>query len=301
MTTDLSATAAFMATHARLLDRRRFDLLTGRAHPDDVVSALAAYRNPDGGFGWSLEPDLRAPVSQPGHALHAFEALEDIGPDLPPAARRLAAGLCDWLASVTLPDGGLPFALPVPDADTAGCAPLWLKEDPRVSSLHLTAVVAALAHRVARHDPGVREHPWLARATEYCRSRIAELEAPRHALEYRYALWFLDAAHDVLPGAPAELARLAAWLPADAVLPVEGGADGEAMRPLDFSPQPHRPLRALLAPDAVEADLTRLAAERQADGGWIVDWHSHSEAAALEWRGWSTVRALTILRAHGMV
>ena len=57
-----------MASHARLLDRRRLELLLDGGEPTAVLAALEAYRNPDGGYGWGLEPDLRATESQPGGA-----------------------------------------------------------------------------------------------------------------------------------------------------------------------------------------------------------------------------------------
>src|SRR5262245_26228209 len=117
MPIDLPAAASFMASHARMLDRRRFEVLFQDGSAEALFAAVDAYRNADGGYGWGLEPDLRAPESQPGGALHAFEAFADAGP----AASPHTAALCDWLDSVTLADGGLPFALPV--ADPAGCAP----------------------------------------------------------------------------------------------------------------------------------------------------------------------------------
>jgi hypothetical protein len=96
-----------------------------------------------------------------------------------------------------------------------------------------------------------------------------------------------------------ELQRLAEHLPADGVMPVVGGKPNEAMRPLDFSPEPGRPLRSLIDADAIERDLDRLEAERRDDGGWDVDWQHWSPAGGLEWRGWATVRAVRILRANG--
>jgi hypothetical protein len=284
--------ADFMTSHARLLDRRRFDLAIGRGSAEAALAALDAYRNPDGGIG-ALEPDLRAPESQPAGALHALEVLEEVAPVSSPHA----AELCDWLAGASLRDGGLPFALPI--ANPAGSAPLWTQADSTVPSLQITAAVTTYALRVARHDPAVANHPWLRQATAFCLDRISVMDQIGFVLPYRYALWFLDALTDSDPRAEGELARLAGWLPASATVPVAGGKAGEAMHPLDFSPIPGRPLRAFVEPAAIESDLDRLEAEQHADGGWDVDWTAYSPAAALEWRGYATVRAVQILRAHG--
>jgi hypothetical protein len=116
---DLQAAVSFMATHARVLERRRLHLLLGDGSPQDVLAALDAYRNPDGGYGWALEPDLRSATSQPVAAMHALEVLADIRD----TKTQRPVQLCDWLADHTLADGGVPFALPYPD--TAGSAPLW--------------------------------------------------------------------------------------------------------------------------------------------------------------------------------
>ncbi|MFD3521511.1 hypothetical protein [Streptomyces sp. NPDC058653] len=294
---NLTSASAFMTTHARLLDRRRFELLRDSGTPAAVVTALDAYRNGDGGYGWGLEPDLRSALSQPVGALLAFEVFEECAP----AVFSRTTQLCDWLGSITRPDGGLPFALPMTGAEAVGSAPFWAEADPDVSSLHMTSELAAAAHRVGRHDPAVRDHPWLARATAFCRERILELDRPPHVIEFRFVLDFLDTVHGSHEWAPVELARLAGFLPKDgSPLPVAGGGEGEALRLLDFSPRPGRPLRALLDPSAVEGELDRLAADQREDGGWSIDWAAHSAAAALEWRGYATVRALTILRAHGI-
>jgi hypothetical protein len=288
----MQAILDFMATHARLLDRRRAELALGVGDTDATLAALGAYRNRDGGFG-ALEPDLRAPESQPGNAFHAFEVFEEVAPARSPDA----AELCDWLAGASLPGGGLPFALPV--ASRAGCAPFWADADPNVPSLQITGVVTALALRVARHDPAVANHPWLRQSIDYCLGAIVARKGIEFAIEYCFALWFLDALADTDERGAAELERLASFLPASATVPVRGGKEGEAMRPLDLSPMPDRPLRALIDPAVIEADLDCLQAEQHADGGWDVDYDSYSPAAALEWRGYATVRAIQILRAHG--
>jgi hypothetical protein len=286
---EIEKTSEFMQTHARLLDRRRFDLLFGNGDPDAAVAALSAYRNPDGGFGWGLEPDLRAPSSQPAGALHAFEVLEEITPATSP----FSAQLCDWLQSVTLEDGGLPFALE--GAAGPGSAPFWAGADHRRSSLHITSAVCGMAHRVASHDPAVAGHAWLARATDFCLRQIADYERSPHAIELLYVLQFLDAVQEQRGEALSELERVAAFVPASGAMPVSGGAEEEQIRPLQFSPRAGGPLRQLFDAGVIAADRERLAGERLEDGGWDVDFKSYSPAAALEWRGYATVRAVAIL------
>ncbi|MFI5611316.1 hypothetical protein [Amycolatopsis sp. NPDC051903] len=291
MTVNLGAAASFLATHGRLLDRRRFELLFGDGDADAVLAAVAAYRNADGGFGWGLEPDLRAPESQPGGALHAFEVFEDLAPVTTP----LAVELCDWLESVSLAGGGLPFAFPV--ADRTGSAPFWTDADPAKFSLQSTAFVASTALRVARHDKAVAEHPWVNAATDTCLEAIRRVETQPHAIELSFAIRFLDAAHATRPEAGELLDHLGRFLPPDGIVSVAGGGADEVLRPLNFSPLPG-PARELFDPAVITAELTRLESQQHDDGGWSVDFASFSPQASLEWRGYATVGAVSLLRAN---
>jgi hypothetical protein len=113
-----------------------------------------------------------------------------------------------------------------------------------------------------------------------------------------FAVGFLDAVHDTHAEAAPLLERLGEFLPADGLVPVAGGSEGETLRPLDFAPLPDRPARRLFSAEVIEADLRRLADAQQEDGGWRVDYASYSPAAELEWRGYVTVRAVSVLRAN---
>lgn len=291
MRTDTNAATSFLATHGRLLDQRRLRLLLEHGDGDVVLAALEAYRNPDGGYGWGLEPDLRSDGSQPAAAMHALEVLAEVAPV---TTSPRAVELCDWLQQHTLADGSLPFALPI--ADPSGCAPFWTQADPGTSSLQMTAQVAANAHLLGRHQPEVAAHPWLSAATEYCLDAVRRIDGEPHAYELMFALRFLDAVVDRVPAAQVLLERLGRSLPASGSMHVEGGAEDETLHPLSFAPSPGRPVRELFSDDVIAADLERLAAQQQPDGGWLVDFGSYSPAAALEWRGYTTVHAVQILR-----
>jgi hypothetical protein len=265
---DLNAATSFVATHGRLLDRRRLQLLLEGGDGEVVLAALEGYRNSDGGYGWGMEPDLRSNVSQPAAAMHALEVLVEVAP-VTTSSR--AIELCDWLQQHALADGGLPFALPVPDP--SGCAPFWVQADSGTSSLQMTAQVAANAHLLGRHQPEVAAHAWLSPATEYCLAAIRRIDGEPHAYELMFALRFLDAIADHMPEAP-------------------------MLHPLSVAPHPGRPVRELFSDDVIATDLKRLAAQQQPDGGWLVDFTSYSPAATLEWRGYTTVDAVQILRRN---
>jgi hypothetical protein len=296
VTIDLDAAKAFMAGHARALDRHRLSLVLGEGEAARPLAALGAYRNPDGGYGWGLEPDLRSVSSQPVGAMHAMEVFAECGPSV---TSRRAVELCDWLEGRTLADGGLPLALPVDDP--AGSSPIWTSADPSVSTLQMTSQVAAHAHRLAPHQPEVADHPWLAVATRYCLEEIRRMDREPQAHELMFSIAFLDAAAQRLPEADELLDNLGRHIPDDSVVRVQGGTEDEALHPTQLSPWPGLPSRRLFSEHVIDADLERLAGLQQRDGGWTVDFEPASAAAALEWRGYATAQAIAILKRNGVL
>jgi hypothetical protein len=151
---------------------------------------------------------------------------------------------------------------------------------------------------VAAHDPAVAAHPWLERATRYCLNAIEALDETPSAYVLAFSVRFLDAVHESHPEAPDLLRRLGTHIPADGRIRVRGGAEDEMLHPLDVAPYPDRPVRELFTAEVISADLDRLAAGQQDDGGWTVDFLKISPAGSLEWRGYATVRAIDVLRRN---
>jgi hypothetical protein len=279
MPVDHAAAETFIWSAARLLDRHRYAMLFSDGSAEPVVAALLGYRNPDGGFGHALEPDLRCPGSQPAATLYALEILHETDRLDSEEARGARA----WIASIAAPDGGIPFA--VPGFESYPYSPWWTAGPP---SSFLTLGLAA-----SLHAGGVTGDEWLDRATEWGWRTIEDATEPSGYL-LKYACAFLDAVPDE-DRARAAIASLRSRVDPAALAPAEA-AEGETLRPLDLSPRPGSPSRGLFTTAAIEAHLDLVEAEQQEDGGWMFDWLAWSPAQTAAWRGIVTIRALTWLR-----
>jgi hypothetical protein len=284
MPVDIDAAERFVLANARLLDRHRLAVLLHGAPVAPVLDALRAYRNPDGGFGHALEPDIRNPESEPAATLHALQVIAGIGALDDPMVSDAAA----WIAAIAEPDGGVPFVLPA-----AAAHPHAPFITPSAGGSFLTFALAG-----ALWEAGSGE-PWLRRATDWCWAR---LDGPDELGAYgvKSALDFLDTVPDE-PRASAAIERLRPRLGTDGSIPVSGGTEDERLTPLTLSERPGGRSRALFTDDQIEADLDRLEDGQQDDGGWTFDWLDWSPGQSVETRGAVTVRALTQLHAHGRI
>src|SRR5689334_15971212 len=127
--TILARAEEFVWSNARLLERRLFAHLFKGAPAEPVRAALLAYQNQDGGFGNALEPDKRCTDSQPIDQEIAMRVLDDVGLD-----EAMARRMCDFLQTITTPEGGVPFVLPT--VRSAPRAPWWNTDDDPPASLN---------------------------------------------------------------------------------------------------------------------------------------------------------------------
>lgn len=276
----------FILTNARLLERRRFAVLFEGAGPAGVLGALAAYQNPDGGFGEALEPDIRAPASQTVAAQVALEIMDEAGAFDAGVARRL----CDWAEGVATAEGGLPNSLP--SLKACPHAPWWRGEGAELAAnLNPTAAVVGL---LLKYGVG---HPWLEPAQAFCWRALEASEATEFH-ELMPTLCFLEHVPD-RPRAEAAMARVLARIAAPGVVALDPEATGYVHKPLEWAPTPTSPCRRLFSDAVIATDLAALAASQQADGGWPISWETTGPGVTLEWRGVRTIEALKTLRAYG--
>jgi hypothetical protein len=277
--------AAFLDRHARLLERRGFERTFRDGRADDVASAVAAYRNPDGGFGHALEADLRVSSSQPVFVHFGLSCLRDAGV----TSLGEAHATCDWLASVADERGAVPYALP--DALDHPRAGHWNGDFALAPSLHATAGVTAGLHAL-----GV-SHPWLENATRWCLERIRGTP-PYSGHRILNALDLLEHVPDA-PDRDALLESVKGRLFEADYVQMETGVEGYGLTPLRFAPTPDAPLRDLFDDAVIEAHLDQLVDRQEEDGGWPIAWDPPEGAARAEWRGTWTLDALRTLRAYG--
>jgi hypothetical protein len=279
--TDFARAEHYIWSTARVLEQRRFEVLFKDGDPEAVRAALAPYRTADGGYGYALEPDGRGPTSQPPHVWTALESLEDAGLSEP--------GICDHLARLTAPDGGVPVALPSMEAWPH--APWW--GIGTEGTLLATALLYAPLRAVA--------HPWVDGAEAFL-WRAVDAIAQTHPYEVEAAIVFLDTASD-RPRAEAAAERLGGLVHAQELVgkQPEGYSPGEIHHPHDFAKSPDSLAARWFSDEELSASLDVLEGKQLEAGGWPITWAVWTPAIEIEWSGLQTIAALKTLRAFGRI
>jgi hypothetical protein len=285
MTVDTTAARTFIYANGRLLEQLLSEAHFDGGSSDRVVRAIAAYQNDDGGFGYGLEPDKRAPASQPLDVEFALDRLEAVGATAPDLVRRA----CDFLATVAEPSGAVPLLLP----SIAGFprASQW-QPTTYAPGLLPTASIAGLVHAL-----GV-EHEWATRATAWTFAVLESGELPADAHELLFATRFLD--HTAERDRAAGLADVVAGaLPGAAWFQAEPDAENYGVTPLDLAPTPESIARRWFDDATITRHLDHVERQQADDGGWPVLWEPPAGGSRCEWRAIRTLDALRVLRAYG--
>ena len=280
-TTDLARAVDFVHREGRVLERRVAAALFDRQGAAAVATALRSYQNPDGGFGWGLEPDKRVPHSQPLDVEIAWQTLDWVGA----APADLVEPACDHLASI-----GPGVSCVTQAVVEHPHAPHW-GDASDAPSLNPTASLAGYLWKW-----GV-DHAWRAAATEFCWSALgADPEMDAHTAIG--VLRFLAHVPD-RDRAEAAIAALRRQLPTMPWLQHDPASGGYGVSPLQLLPTADNPWPDLFPPDVIEGHLDALETSQAEDGGWTIRWPTLGVAAEREWRGRLTLQHLVVLRGYG--
>lgn len=283
-TADIERALDFVHREGRVLERRVLDAVFDDGPAGAVVSALQAYRNSDGGFGWGLEPDKRVPDSQPLDVEIAWQSLDWVST----CPSELVEPACSYLASI-----GPAVGCVTPSVRSHPHAPHWADafHEP---TLNPTAGLAGYLWKWSI------DHPWRTAATKYCWSVLETVGPPDEAHTAVGVIRFLENVPDH-ERAGRVIDALVPVLPSMQMLHYEAGAEGYGVTPLSVVPTPGG-LGQRLFPDRILADhLDELEKTQTADGGWEITWPTIGPAAISDWRGRVTLQNLLVLKAYGRV
>lgn len=293
----------FIKRHARPLERALFMHLFEAGPADGVLTELARYQNPDGGFGRALEPDLRTPTSS---ALATGIALREMKTLAVPADHLLVQGAVRYLQSTLYAEQGTWRVAPS-DSNDYPHAPWWHDEGGSLARTFDDFLVIPRAELVGllHHYSALVPAGWLYELTERTVHDIETIDelGTGGGDDLVYALRLADT--EALP----ESYRLRLLSRIRAEVPKVVSRDpaewaSYTITPLKVAPAP-RPSVSDLLQDMVPLQLNHLIDQQSKDGSWEPVWTWRGaypevwELAKREWRGELTLRALTTLRAYG--
>jgi len=283
----------YLLTQARPLERALFAHEFEAGPRDAVLEALAAYQNPDGGFGRALEPDVRLPASSGIATLTGLDVLREIDADADePQVRRALA----WVVAAY--DEDVPGWRSVPESvDDFAHAPhwSWAPHAPGSAWPHILIPGARLLSHL-QHWRSLAPAALLAGYTEAFRAHVETLAGPIGGDGLYYASTVDD------PASRGKLCQLA--LDNVSTNPAEWAE--YVSKPLKLAPLPGCLFAEVLA-GPVLANLDFEIEQQANDGAWEPNWSwrgayaAEWEQALREWRGELTLKTLRSLRAYGRI
>lgn len=267
---------AFLDTQPRPLELAWTRCLAGSADSSAVTAAMAIYQNPDGGFGNGLEVDIKAPDSQPFAARLAMAVALDCQI---PVTDPVIAKLAGWLESEQQDDGCWHFAKGVYQHSLAPWFMGWT-----FPSLNPALCVAGAAKRLGIGSPRLFD-------------RVATLAGQMSTLQEAET----GAFYEILPYAEyypwvdgPESQRYVDAIAKGIIGRIESGGYDDAGHVFEHAGGPDSAVSRAIPPALIEAQLQRLIAEQEADGGWPSPYDPL-------WRCTATAHAISILRAYGRI
>jgi hypothetical protein len=268
----------FILTTGRPLDRARFRFHFEQGSARDVITELAKFQNPDGGFATYLESDSRWTGSSPNGTRVALKILTDVrAPSNDPHVQAVVKYLLATFDEHT----GTWHALPK-EANAAPHAPWWhVHEDTGKSDVDSPVFpTAALAGYLQPYD-ALLPRGFLKRITDASLKYLADAPLKMQMSD----IDMLTELVRLLP--PDHPQREASVQKLRAVLNTVVERDPQkwttyGIQPLSFIDSLHSPFYPGLEKE-VDANLDYILQTQKEDGGWPLNW-SWSEVDPAAWK-----------------
>jgi len=288
----------FIKHHARPLEQRIYAYEFEQGPKDAIFEALAAFQNPDGGFGNALEPDLRLPDSSVLTTTVGLQALRefDAPADHPPVRGALRYLLHTFDPAVMV------WPITPPHTDDAPHAPWWTYGEDVAASWNGFLVnprVEIIGYLYDYAPPGLPA--WVRE--QLTTAAVAYLDEHPDKIQMFDLLCYdrLIKTHALPEDTQATV--IAKLTPLVDRLVVKDPAEWEKynLMPLELVDAPDSPFAAVLG-DVIAQNLDFEIAHQADDGAWHPKWSWYGlypdtwPAAEREWAGVITLRTLKMLR-----
>ncbi len=277
----------FIWRHGRLLERRIFECIFQGGSKNNILTALKAYQNEDGGFGNAIEPDLRAPNSHPLFMEFALRVLYDCNIK----DKELSQKAYVYISNHADLKKGIP-AIFTSSANYPR-AEHWnnpVSTEPSIN--RLSGLIGLLKWQ------GV-ENSWLDKAVEICLQDISS-NTYHDAHTILTAFCLLES----LPQTD-EILRLFMKLSKELFnadfFRLDVAPQNYGLSPLEFAPSPTSYCRSIFSDDTILDHLKVLESQQYDDGGWQIEWEPPGETAILEWRAYKTLKSIMILNSYNKI
>jgi hypothetical protein len=234
--------------------------------PEAVAAALAAYQNPDGGFGNGLEVDIKAPVSNPFAGRLAMHVMLTVPGS---ATEALRGPFAQWLEANQHEDGDWHFEPEVLRHDIAPWFAGWT-----FPSLNPSCCVAGTANQLGLATPEM-----LARVAALF-ERLGSLEEAQTGEFYNVLPYVEYVAGVDFPDRDAYIMAIADGITARSY--------EDAQHFFDHAINGGPDLTARIPADLLSSQADRLMNEVSDDGGWPTPYDP-------AWRPWTTASAMITL------
>ncbi len=286
----------FIQQQARPLEKQLFSFHFESGSASDVLNALSAHQNEDGGFGHALEPDFRLKDSSPMATTVGLQILREVGcTDNEPMVKRAI----DYLIKNYRKD--LQRWVSVPEAvNEVAHAPWWHfagEGEVGFSANPSAEIVAHLWHFKALSDESFRKTV-LSLALDLLKNTPDKLEFH----DMLCWLWLIKSDHVPQDAQQTVRAKMIAATPHVITTDPEQWS-GYSAKPLWFAPSPEAPLADILT-QSVQVNLDYEIEHQDEDGAWSPIWNWGDSfpdvwsAAKREWQGVLTLNLLKSFKAY---